>query len=157
MATFGATLKGGPQLKRRLEAIGDTRQLLGRIALAGVAESKRIVPRRTGNLGRTIRLGHVSDRSAEVLAGGQRNVGYAAAVEFGTRPRIIVPRRAKVLAWGGERTLGGRLRKGARATHFARRVHHPGTRPKPYLRPGVAKAISEVGAGLIVARWNDAA
>src|SRR6185436_15256768 len=99
---LGATLKGSKQLKARLDAIGDTRKLLGRIALAGVAESKRIVPRRTGNLGRTIRLGAVTPKSAEVLAGGRLNVGYAAAVEFGTRPRTIVPRRARVLAWGGE-------------------------------------------------------
>jgi len=154
---LGATLKGSKQLKARLDAIGDTRKLLGRIALAGVAESKRIVPRRTGNLGRTIRLGAVTPKSAEVLAGGRLNVGYAAAVEFGTRPRTIVPRRARVLAWGGERTLGGRLRSGARPTHFARKVHHPGSRAKPYLRPGIAKAVAKVGPGMIIASWNGAA
>lgn len=156
MATFGVNLKGGPALKRRLDAIGDTRQFLGRIALGGVAEAKRIVPRRTGNLGRTIRLGTVTAKSAEVLAGGTQTVGYAAAVEFGTRPRTIVPRRAKVLAWGGERTLGGRLRAGSRPTHFARRVRHPGSRPKPYLRPGIAKALDRIGVGWIIEQWNQA-
>lgn len=157
MAAFGFTLKGGPELERRLGAIADTRRLLGRIALDGVAEAKRLVPRRTGNLGRTIRLGRVDARSAEVLAGGQRNVGYAAAVEFGSRPHVILPRRARVLAWGGSRTLGGRLRSGSRPTHFARRVNHPGTRPKPYLGPGVRRAIEKVGPDLIVAEWNSAA
>jgi hypothetical protein len=154
---LGVSLKGGKQLMARLKAIGDTKLLLGRIALDGVAEAKRLVPRRTGNLGRTIRLGRVSATSAEILAGGTQKVGYAAAVEFGSGPRIIVPRRAKVLAWGGERTLGGRLRKGARANHFARRVKHPGTRAKPYLRPGVLTALQRAGPDWIVKQWNGAA
>ena len=153
-----AELQGERELQRRLAAIGDTRKLLGTVGLLAVREAKLIVPRRTGNLGRSIRLGRVSEDSAEVLAGGQSQIGYAAAVEFGTKPRTIRPRRAKVLAWGGARTLGGRLRKGARPTNFARSVRHPGSKAKPYLIPGIRRALSKAGIkATIIDAWNRAA
>jgi hypothetical protein len=150
-------LQGGPQLRRRLIAIGEApKDILRNVGLQAVREAKILVPRRTGNLGRTIRIGSLTADHVEVRAGGTSQVGYAAAVEFGTRAHIIVPRRASVLAWGGERTLGGRLRKGARATRFARRVNHPGTRAKPFLIPGLEKALKLVGLADLVTRWNRA-
>jgi hypothetical protein len=156
--TVQFNLKGGPQLQRRLVAIGKApREILREVGIRGVAESKALVPRRTGNLGRTIRLGALTPTSVEIHAGGTLQVGYAAAVEFGTRPHVIVPRKARVLAWGGARTLGGRLRAGATATSFAARVNHPGSKAHPYLRPGLAKALDLVGLGGIVRAWNDAA
>jgi hypothetical protein len=149
---------GGPQLTARLRALGKApREMLGNVGIRGVAEAKRLVPRKTGNLGRTIRIGTVSDRSVEIQAGGSVTAGYAAAVEFGTRPHVIVPRRARVLAWGGERTLSGRLRSGSSATKFARRVRHPGTRAQPYLRPGLQRALEQVGLSDVVRLWNEAA
>lgn len=151
-------LTGAKELQARLAAISDTKQILGIISLRAVAEAKALVPRRTGNLGRTIRLGRVDADSAEVLAGGKLKVGYAAAVEFGTKPHVIRPRRAKVLAWGGPRTLAGGLRKGGRATHFAGRVNHPGTRAKPYLVPGIRKALRDAGLKVHIRdAWNRAA
>ena len=153
-----ASLEGADELQARLWAMSNTRLMLGTVALVAVREAKSLVPRRTGNLGRTIRVGRVTEDSAEVLAGGRREVGYAAAVEFGTRPHVIRPRRAKVLAWGGSRTLGGRLRKGSRATNFARFVRHPGTRARPYLLPGIRRAIERAGIKAnIVDAWNRAA
>lgn len=131
--------------------------MLRDVGIGTVAKAKRLVPRRIGNLARTIHVRRVTDSSVEIMAGGTAKVGYAAAVEFGSRPHIIVPRNARVLAWGGPRTLGGRLRKGGRATNFARRVNHPGTRAKPYLIPGFVKALRMVGLGSIIDRWNRAA
>lgn len=151
-------LSGAKEFKARLDAISDTRVILGQIGLRSVAEAKHLVPRRTGNLGRTIRLGTVTPDYVEVLAGGKLNVGYAKAVEFGTKPHIIKPRRAKSLAWGGPRTLAGGLRKGGRPTMFARLVHHPGTKAKPYLVPGIRKAMRDAGLKVIVRdAWNRAA
>jgi hypothetical protein len=153
-----SSLSGDRQLRARLSAIGDTRKLMGTIALLGVREAKLLVPRRTGNLGRTIRVGRVSRTDAEILAGGRNRVGYAAMVEYGTRPHRIVATRARALAWGGPRTLGGRLRKGGKASHFAKSVNHPGTRAHPYLRPGVEAALRKAGIrDGIVAAWNRAA
>ncbi len=151
-------LQGGNELRRRLRAIGETpKGLLRDVGLHAVREAKIIVPRRTGNLGRTIRIGGLTNSYVEVRAGGARNVGYAAVVEFGSRAHVIVPRNASVLAWGGARTLGGRLRKGSRATNFARRVRHPGTKAQPYLIPGFIRALRKVGMGSLVDRWNQAA
>ncbi len=156
-------LEGMSELQRRLQALSRgevTRPTLQAFGLLAVQRSKELVPRRTGNLDRTIRVGEVDVNNARVtvLAGGRRNVGYAAAVEYGTRPHVIFPRKRKALAWGGARRLSGSLRSGARPTHFAKRVNHPGTRAKPYLRPGAQRALQEVGlANVVVKVWNEAA
>lgn len=52
-------------------------------------------------------------------------------VEFGTRPHVIVPRRAGALYWRG-------------AAHPVGRVQHPGTRPHPWLRPAGEQTIGAV-------------
>lgn len=155
-ATFVIT--GQRQLQARLTAMGKApREMLREVGIRGVAEAKHLVPRRTGNLGRTIRIGAISQTHVEIRAGGQLNVGYAAAVEHGTRPHVILPKRAKALAWGGARTLGGRVRSGSAPTNFARRVNHPGTKAQPFLIPGLEKALRIVGLDKIVERWNEAA
>jgi hypothetical protein len=95
-------LDGDEALLRRLDALGSDRQKLGLIGLAAVKEGKVLVPRRTGNLGRTIRLGTVTDAYADVLAGGRLKVGYAAAVELGTRAQpYLVPGIKKALRRAG--------------------------------------------------------
>lgn len=151
-------IEGLPALERRLKAISDQRELLKALQLGTVAEAKALVPRKTGNLGRTIRPAGLTQTEALVKAGGTSQVGYAAFVEFGTRPHDIVPKRAKVLAWGGDRRLSGRLRSGAKPTNFARRVHHPGTKAHPYLVPGARRTIEKRGlAERVIAQWNKAA
>jgi hypothetical protein len=152
------TITGQAELTRRLTAIGQAPvDILRDTGLHAVREAKLLVPRRTGNLGRTIRIGALTPTYVEVKAGGTSQVGYAAAVEFGSRAHVIVPRVASVLAWGGPRTLGGRLRAGGRPTNFARRVNHPGSRARPYLIPGLEKALQITGLDRLVAKWNGAA
>lgn len=156
----GTVIKGEPQLRRRLAAISDTHKLLGTVALLGVSEAQHIVPVRTGNLRRTIRLGRVTDTSAQVIAGGSRSVGYARYVEQGTglygpKHARITPKHAKLLSWvGGGSRLTGRG-KGSRRV-FARSV--AGRKATPYLLPGVKAALAKSGlADGIVAAWNSAA
>lgn len=60
------------------------------------------------------------------------NVEYAGMVHDGTRPHTIRPRNAQVLRF----MVGGRV-------VYARVVHHPGTRPRPFLD----RAVREVTAG----------
>lgn len=50
-------------------------------------------------------------------------VGYAVYVEFGTPPHLIRPKNAKALHW-----------KSGKKDVFAKVVHHPGTRPNPFIR-----------------------
>jgi hypothetical protein len=147
-------------LSPRLKALQNRdmgRSILGRIAVLAVKEAHSLVPVKTGNLRRTIRVGQITNTSARILAGGQREVGYAAAVEFGTKPHVIVPRKARVLAWGGNRRLSGTLRSGAKPEFFAMRVNHPGSRKKPYLVPGAQTAMRTAGLkDALVKAWNDA-
>ena len=156
-----AEIDGIKQLRARLDAVGSNKGALRIVAHVGVAEAKRLYvaqSRKTGNLGRTIRVGTVTDTSAQVLAGGTAQVGYALYVERGTRAHVIRARNAKVLAWGGSRTLGGRSRKGSGATHFAKYVRHPGSRAKPYLVPGVRAALKKAGLKkAIINAWDKAA
>ena len=62
---------------------------------------------------------------------------YSAYVEFGTRPHLILPKRARALRF----EVDGEV-------VFARRVHHPGTQPQPFLFPAVYEAIPELIEGL---------
>lgn len=144
-----ASVQGLGQLKARLEAIGEPNLRL--LQLSTIREAKLIVPRRTGHLGRSIVPGTVTATHATVEA----RTPYAATVEFGSKPHIIRPRKAKVLAWGGTRRLSGTLAKGSSPTHFAREVHHPGTKPHPYLLPGARKAIAGI-KDAVVKLWNEA-
>lgn len=59
------------------------------------------------------------------------DVEYAAFVNDGTRPHIIRPRTKQALRF----VIGGRV-------VFAKVVHHPGTRARPFLD----KALREVAA-----------
>lgn len=136
----------------RLEAIGEGRPVLRVAQLATVREAKLLVHRKTGHLGRSIVPGRLTDTHAQVEA----RTPYAATVELGSRAHVIRPRKAKVLAWGGVRRLSGTLAKGSSATHFARIVHHPGTKPYPYLIPGAKKAVADL-KDVIVNLWNKAA
>jgi hypothetical protein len=148
------TVKGLTQLRSRFEALKPSPTLMRNLALSAVREQKKLVPRRTGNLGRSIGIGAVTTRTAETVA----TANYAVFVELGTKAHTIVPRTKKVLrfAVGGNATLSGRPRTGGQVV-FARRVRHPGTRAQPFMVPGAQKAVSEFGAEDLVRQWNDAA
>jgi hypothetical protein len=139
-------------LLRRLAAIGEPKPVLRALQLATIHEAQALVPRKTGLLQRRILPGAIANDHAIVKA----DTPYAAPVEFGSKPHIIKPKRAKVLAWGGSRRLSGRLRSGAKPTNFATIVHHPGSRAHPYLIPGAKKAAGKL-KDVIVTQWNGAA
>ena len=81
------TLIGSGALESRLTAIGNHQGLLKQLALSVVAEQKRLVPRRTGNLGRSIHIASITENTAQVIA----SANYAAYTEFGTKAHEIVP------------------------------------------------------------------
>lgn len=151
---MSVTIKGIPQLRSRFEAIKPNPNLMRELALHAVREQKLLVPRRTGNLGRSIGIGRVTSTYAETRATAE----YAAYVERGTRPHTIVPRTKSVLRWpaSGSATLSGRVRSSGQAI-FAKKVRHPGTRAQPFMLPGAKKALDDLGVGSIVKAWNDAA
>jgi len=96
-----------------------------------VNRAKVLAPVRTGRLRSSIRAEEPRIFSLRGSVKVGSDLEYAAFVNDGTRPHIIRPRRAQVLRF----TVGGR-------TVFAKVVHHPGTRPYPFLD----RALREVAA-----------
>jgi hypothetical protein len=169
MANYGlsydlASLKGYAQLQKRLAAVGAFDKTLMRdLGVAAVREQKRLlytqaVTRRTGHSGQLVTLGAVSASSALTEARGT-----AAWADTGTKPHIITPKAARVLAWASSasgRRLTGATRKGVKAANmvFAMVVHHPGTKAHPYMVRGAQEAIRQAGlADKVIAAWNRSA
>lgn len=87
------------------------------------------VPIRTGNL----KASHMIDEPSPLerrLYPDESRAPYAEQVILGSGPHEIVPVNAQALYWPG-------------ADHPVRRVHHPGTKPNPYLERAVAAADTE--------------
>jgi hypothetical protein len=150
-----ADLKGLPQLLSRFNAIKPNERLMRDLALSAVREQKIEVPRRTGNLGRSIRIGRVTPNEAQTIA----SASYALYVHEGTKAHDIRPKNRKALAFpaAGSSTLGGRVRSGGRV-RFAKRVRHPGTKANPFMLRGARKAVEGLGfASYVIERWNRAA
>jgi hypothetical protein len=157
-----AEIEGMRQLRARLAAIGDTEKMMGYLGQIVVGEAKiNTRPfRKTGNLGRSIRVDSVTRSSVTVIAGGSGGVGYARFVEQGTgiygpKKRKIVPKHAKMLSWvsGGSRLTG----KGPGSTRkFARSVR--GRKATPYFVPAAETILRKAGVTRVVVKaWNDAA
>lgn len=70
----------------------------------------------------------------QVIGGVEAQTDYAMFVHEGTRPHVIVPRRAKVLAWQSNSGVA-----------FAKRVNHPGTKAQPWLAKSAEAAALKNG------------
>lgn len=146
---------------RRLEAITDRRGLLKELQVRTIEESKLLVPRKTGNLGRSIVPGPILGDSAWVHV----NANYAAFVELGTAPHDIPKGGGRTfMTWpdvknGAPTRLSGkaRTRKGKKVGPqiVAFKVHHPGTKAQPFLMPGAKAALDSIPA-FYIDRWNKA-
>lgn len=96
------------------------------------ADAKMRAPVDTGRLRQSI--GH------DIAVSGSRirmtvfaDVGYARFVHEGTGPHVIRPKHAQAL----------RFQSNGK-TIFASVVHHPGTRPRPFLRNAVREQIARL-------------
>lgn len=120
----------GARLAAYLNASGGhVAQDLTRRTLRVVNRAKELAPVDTGRLRASIVWTIGTASGGGLVARVGTNVAYARAVHEGTRAHVIVPRRARVLRFPS----GGRV-------VFARRVHHPGTRPRPFLRDALSAA-----------------
>lgn len=197
-------IAGDRDLMRKFAALrsGQASEIiLGRFGTLAVQYARQNAHRfrKTGNLEnsirvldvdvkrQTVRVGAGGTRMiANAVTGGTINSGYAAHVEFGTRPHLIKPRRKKVLFFPSQHALNanraqlrgtpgfvpsGSVRRrltgnatnattarfGTLAYQYAMVVKHPGTKPQPYLIPGAREALRQVGlADAVVKTWNDA-
>lgn len=159
-------LEGYDALVARIDAVDGTKvrvAIVRRWQLRTVREAKILVPRKTGNLGRTIHAGEADVEGGSVIA----SANYARYVEEGTRGgQIITPLPGRIgrngrpaaLAWGGPRRLSGALRSGGSPDHFARSVVRGSTRAQPFLRPAAQIALEQEDlANEYVLAWNAAA
>lgn len=103
-------------------------------------EIARRMRKRTGAAAASVLGRRISPMVGRVAS----SLGYVTILEEGSRPHVIRPRNAKVLAFPS----GGR-------TVFARSVNHPGTRGYHAFRDGVASSVRAVEA--IIARHLGAA
>ena len=87
-----------------------------------------IVPYKTGQLSMTF-FSTVSNLTAT----WGPTVHYAADVEFGTGPHVILPVNKKALYWRG-------------ASHPVKKVNHPGTAPNPYMERIITEATAPINA-----------
>ncbi|MEM2003164.1 MAG: HK97 gp10 family phage protein [Nitrososphaerota archaeon] len=87
-------------------------KILENTARVMAEEVANLSPVRTGQLMRSWSYRKISD--SKYIVGSKAE--YASFVEFGTRPHVIYPRRARALRF----EVDGEV-------VFARRVHHPGT------------------------------
>ena len=176
---MSVSISGLTQLQRRLNAVKHSpKPILAQIQKDAVAEAKLRVPRKTGDLGKSITKGTLAADFAIVKA----TKNYAAFVELGTRPHDITPKHGKVLAWPAtaagrrlsgaptRRALAGNVRPTGIRTgqsaigpnsgtfRYAKRVHHPGTKPMPFLVPGAKAALEANGwRNVVINDWNRAA
>lgn len=116
--------------------------------------------RRINTLAREIKIKKIGKRRPFVLVGATIKAPHAILVERGTSPHAIAPKKAggvlmfqpTVLKLGKskgdfvlkERKAGGLL--------FTQKVRHPGSRPKPFIRPAFdahkAKWVKQTGVNL---------
>lgn len=97
-------------------------KLIGKAARLTLADAKQRTPVDTGALRQSHTMGPITHTPSKTTVEISANTTYAMAVHEGSRPHIIRPKNAKVLTWNGPQ---GRI--------FARSVHHPGSKGRPWL------------------------
>lgn len=110
--------------RRELETAG--RQVINRAKVLAPVDTGRLRASIQGEFSRSFTL------RPRFTVGS--NVSYAAYVNDGTRPHIIRPRNAQALRF----MVGGRV-------VYARVVHHPGTRARPFLDRALREAAASRG------------
>lgn len=110
-----------------------THQVLVQSANQILAEMESRVPVKTGRLRGSLGIVVGTDR---VTIGPNESIApYAGYVEFGTKPHDIKPKPGnKYLVF----QVNGK-------TIYARKVHHPGTKPQPYVAPAFMAWVDSLG------------
>lgn len=136
-------LRGSRELRRRLTAIKTVFKPVGKSwadQTVRLAQSRVTV--RTGRTKATIRRKNASMRKAAVEA-----KGGARFLEAGTVAHVIRPRRFRALKWNAN---GQPM--------FAKKVNHPATRAKPFLRRSGRDVLTRMDMlRELLELWNKAA
>lgn len=109
------------------------RQVMRAVAQGMESEIRDKAPKRTGAMASSIEVEWTGPLTLKIT--GSAVAGY---VEFGTKPHDIVPRKAEYLVFMGK---DGHLVR-------AKKVHHPGTKPNPFIQPVVHDVMKDLGDSL---------
>lgn len=126
------------ELAKDLQAAADNAQtsvmqMLNTYAVEIQAYAQQYAPVLTGKLRANIRI--VRSPGKFVIGVDPEEVDYGGYQEYGTKgPYEIVAKNKKALAF----TYGGRV-------VLVKKVHHPGIKAHPYIRPALARVIDELG------------
>jgi HK97 gp10 family phage protein len=128
MASNDQTILGGRALDEALRTLSPKieKNIMRSALRAGVNviknEAKHEVPVKSGALRKSLKVTTKSKNGTvtAVLKADSRIAPHAMLIEFGTRPHKIKPRN------GGALVING---------HVVADVEHPGSRPRPFLRP----------------------
>lgn len=99
-----------------------------------LANAQRTVPRKTGALAGSLQLILMGPMTAVIGP----TLPYGVFVQYGTRPHVIRAVRATHLAFMGR---NGKM-------VYAKEVHHPGTRPNPFMTNALADTLDELTSHL---------
>ncbi len=102
------------------------RAVMGTAAVFAKYTTRATVPFRTGRLLQSFipEFGRLQSRWSPT-------VKYAIFVHEGTKPHVILPVNKKALYWQG-------------AAHPVRKVNHPGTQPRPFMRDIAERATPDI-------------
>ncbi len=134
MADVSIKVEGLAELNARLAAYPDIsipilqRTIDASQALLAKNTTRTNVPWKTGNLLHSFRF-----TTGYLMARWYPTAAYAAFVELGTKPHVILPRSKQALYWPG-------------AAHPVKSVNHPGTAANPYMERIVAAAQPDIDA-----------
>lgn len=137
------SLKGAPELRRRLRAIRTVFKPAGREwADETTRIAKRLVRVKTGKTRSSIRRRNASQRLASVV--GNYPVNF---IDAGVKAHTIEARKMKALKFAS----GG-------ATYFRRKVHKPRQGAHPFKRQAAQEGLEKVGIlNDLIELWNRAA
>lgn len=93
--------------------------------------AQEMVPYKTGTLRRSIFTDVAESGNRGVVAQDPSIAPYGIMVEYGTAAHDIVPVNRKALFWKG-------------ALNPYKRVHHPGTKAKPFMAPALEKNLDVI-------------
>ncbi|MGA3315240.1 MAG: hypothetical protein ABSC64_02235 [Candidatus Korobacteraceae bacterium] len=144
-AIGGTTVEGTSEVVARFGAIGaglkgDLATAINEGALLVETTAKVLVHKKTTNLENHI---HTIPATATTLqARVMASTSYAWYVEKGAAPHIIVPNKAKVLAFTWENQ--------GDADVVTMSVNHPGSPPFPYLEPALTGHADDIQASIML-------
>lgn len=133
-AKVGLELSQGEIRKLTIGPGAPVVKLVNQLGRRVTNSAKQRTPVNTGNLRNSIRQEPVKVEGARVSFSVVADADYASFVHDGTRPHVITPKSAKVLAFRAGGTMV-----------FASRVNHPGTKARPFLRNALEAEAPRLG------------